>query len=71
MATFRALVPSAAVESEAAVKNPPHQHDDFSQGELCHGTGVTVGIIEHRDALFGATGAVNLLDSNTIGAYHK
>jgi hypothetical protein len=50
-------------------ENPPHQHDDFPQSELGHGAGVTVGIIEHRDALLGATGAVNLLDADTVRAY--
>src|SRR5271157_5257726 len=71
MATLCALVPTAAVKSQAAVKNPPHQHDDFPQGELGHGTGIAVGIVEHGDALFGATGAVNLLDSDTVRTDYK
>jgi hypothetical protein len=71
MTTFGALMPTAAVKIHAAVKNPPHQHDDFSQGEFCHGTGITMGIVEHGDTLFGAMGAVNLLDSNAVRADRK
>jgi hypothetical protein len=53
------------------MKNPPHQHYDFAQGEFGHGTGVTVGIVEHSDTLFGATGAVNLLDPDAVRTDNK